>query len=121
MSQNSMLNDTGNQVYISIHDLGSGDQRGEMIRELVGSIDEKASKETLEGVLNPERFWLRMVTVNDKAKLIGRDDFLLPTIDFEPQDMSRDSTELPAYCPSHIEIPETIRSQRAYKVMIEGK
>jgi hypothetical protein len=59
-----------------------------------------------------------MLTVGGEARLIQREDFTQPTVDFEPQDMSGVSADLPIFCLAQVEILETIRPKRAFKVRV---
>jgi hypothetical protein len=62
-----------------------------------------------------------MVTIDGEAKLIRRDDFVLPTHEFEPEDVSGVNSDLPLFHPSQIEILERIALERTHKVMAGGE
>jgi hypothetical protein len=119
ISADGTLNDAGDLVFTQIHNLvlRTGEQ---MIRELAGPVDEHALGETLERALNPEAFWLQMVTIDGRARPVRRDDFTPSAIDFEPQDLSSVGPNLPVFRSSDVEILETIRPRRAYKVKVDG-
>ncbi|KAH8773334.1 hypothetical protein BGZ57DRAFT_894603 [Hyaloscypha finlandica] len=119
-SEDGILNDVGHRVFTQIHNLilATGEQ---MIRELAGPTSELAGAETLEEALNPETFWLQMLTIDGEARLIQREDFTQPTVDFEPQDMSGVSADLPIFRLAQVEILETIRPKRAFKVRVGGQ
>jgi hypothetical protein len=120
ISEDGTLNDVEHRAFTQIHNLilKTGEQ---IIRELAGPTSELAGAETLEEVLNPEVFWLQMLTIDEEASLIWREDFTQPTVDFEPQDMSGVSADLPIFRLAQIEILETIRPKRAFKVRVEGQ
>ncbi|PMD57427.1 uncharacterized protein K444DRAFT_665775 [Hyaloscypha bicolor E] len=120
ISEDGTLNDVGDRALTQIHNLvlATGEQ---IIRELAGPTSELAGAETLEEALNPETFWLQMLTVDGEARLIRREDFTQPTVDFEPQDMSGVSADLPIFRLAQVEIFETIRPKRAFKVRVGGQ
>ncbi|KAE9377425.1 hypothetical protein N431DRAFT_434690 [Stipitochalara longipes BDJ] len=120
LSENGILNDMGNRAFNQILNftLITGES---IIRELAGPTSELAEAETLEEALNPVIFWLQMVTIDGEVRLIRRDDFTQPTIDFEPQDMSGVSADIPIFRSAQVEILETIEPKRAYKVRVEGQ
>jgi hypothetical protein len=120
ISQDGTLNDVGNQAFTQIHNfvLTTGEQ---IIRELAGPTDDLARLETLEEALNPEAFWLQMITVNGEARLSRREDFTQPAVDFEPQDIAGVSADLPTFHPAQVELLETIRPKRTFKVRVEGQ
>lgn len=120
ISDNGTLNDVGDRAFTRIHNLilTTGEQ---IIRDLAGPASELAGVESLEEALNPKVFWLQMLTVDGEARLVQRKDFIQPIIDFEPQDMSGLSADVPIFSLVQVEILETIRPKRAFKVRVEGQ
>jgi len=119
-SENGTLNDIGHRAFTQIYNLilTTGEQ---IIRELAGPTNELAGAETLEEALNPVVFWLQMLTIDGAVRLIRRADFTQPTVDFEPQDILGVSSDLPIFCLAQVEILETIRPKRSFKVRVGGQ
>ncbi len=97
-TESLVLDKAGNQILNKIHNLivtiGSS-----TIRDLAGYGKGQTSRETLENALNPETILLQIVTIDREAKLIRRDDFVLPTREFEPEDVSGVNSDLPLFSP----------------------
>ena len=120
MSEDGILDAAGFQTLYEIEDLifviGS-----QLFQDLAGPNPPDGSTIMLGEVLNPRNFTLQMITVDGKATLIHRQEFTLPALSFEHQDMSGVRGDLPTFDVSQIEILETIVPRRAYKVLANGR
>ncbi|PMD30023.1 hypothetical protein L207DRAFT_641881 [Hyaloscypha variabilis F] len=120
VSEDGILDAAGFQTLYEIEDLifATGSH---LFQDLAGPIPLDGSTTTLSEALNPERFWLQMITADGNASLIHRQEFIPPTLSFERQDMSGVRADLPVFDISQIEILETLVPERAYKVLANNR
>ncbi|CZR62139.1 uncharacterized protein PAC_12036 [Phialocephala subalpina] len=120
MSEDGILGPAGFQTLYEIEDLifAIG---GQLFQDLAGPNPPDGSTTTLSEALNPQRFWLQMITVDGNASLIHRQEFTPPALSFEHQNVLSVQGNLPAFDISQIEILETIVPGRAYKVLADNR
>jgi hypothetical protein len=120
VSDDGRLNPAGLQTLYEIEDFIFAIGR-QLFQDLAGPSPLNGSTTTLSEALNPQCFWLQMITVDGNASLVHQQEFTPPALPFEHQDVSSVHRNLPAFDISQIEILETIVPGRAYKVLADNR